>query len=136
MASRKKPFRRLVKIAIDNATIKELAEDSGTVQAAPFSIRLINSSNWIVEAVRRGDTGDVVPLPTPVGKNCSGSCQDCAAAGIFMPLFTVACNTKSFDVVLILRHPRGFRGASQPLSVSPTCDHEGQILCFAAPDPR
>jgi hypothetical protein len=133
--TRPRPHGRVKKIAIDRESIQALEEGSDEPVAAPYTISLANSSNWVVVAVRRKDRGETIPVVKPVGRNCLAGCQKCREAGNYEPILVVACDQPDFDLTLILRHPSGFKGESESFTIRPSCLYTGRVLCLAAADP-
>lgn len=126
---------RVKKIAIDRRTIQPLSHGSADELAAPYTISLANSSNWVVVAVRRKDSSETIPVVKPVGRNCLAGCQECRKAGNYEAILVVACDQADFELTLVLRHPSGFTGESESFTIKPSCLYTGRILCLAAADP-
>jgi hypothetical protein len=114
-------------------TVSDLPQEI-RIRAKPYTIYVVNKSDWQVIAVRVGNEEEWTRLPAPIGRTCGGSCQDCAKAGKHAPVYAVDCTADPFDLYLLAQRDNRFV-ASDPAHIEPNCKSDGITgFCLDFPD--
>ncbi|MGA2617006.1 MAG: hypothetical protein ABSF26_05295 [Thermoguttaceae bacterium] len=108
--------------------------DEWRIQAKAFTVYAVNRSNWQIIGVKVGPAGAPIRLPSPVGKTCDDSCEECGKAFKYKPVHCVDCTADPYDLYLLAEHNGRFAQSTEPAHIEPNCQDNGVWICADFPD--